>query len=116
MQWDTLPSRANITWKRISDNTVGGRATAENVFSARPGPTPFFHRGVQLGSALSVFRLFIDEPMLRAVQKFSISHGKTKDESFSIELQELEKFIGLQIARGVLVGKNTPIRQLWSKE
>ena len=29
---------------------------------------------------------------------------------------ELEKFIGLQIARGVLTGKNTPIHQLWSKE
>ena len=43
--------------------------------------------------------------MLRAIQKFTINHGKTEDKSFSIKLHELEKFIDLQIARGVLIGK-----------
>ena len=33
-----------------------------------------------------------------------------------MELCELEKFIGLQIANGILTGKNTLIHQLWSKE
>ena len=115
-QWSTLPSRANITWIRISYNTVRGKPAAENVFSARPGPTPFSHRGVQLESALRSFRLFVDEPMLRAIQTFTINYGKTEDESFSIELHELEKFIGVQIVRGVLVSKNTPIVQLRSEE
>ena len=65
---------------------------------------------------VSAFRLFVDEPMLRSILKFTIKHGQADDASFSVELRELEKFIGLQIARGVLVGKNTQIRQLWSRE
>ena len=44
------------------------------------------------------------------------NHGKTVDESFLVELQEVEKFIGVQIACGILVVKNTPILRLWSKE
>ena len=111
-QWDALPTRAEITWKRISNNTVRGRAAAKNVFSGRPGPTSYSHRGIQLGSPLSAFRLFIDEPMLRSIQKFTVNHGKAENESFTVELCKLEKFIGIQIARGVLAGKNTPIQQL----
>ena len=53
--------------------------------------------------------------MLRSIQKFTINHGKAENESFTVELRKLEKFIGIQIARGVLAGKNTPIQQLWSK-
>ena len=62
------------------------------------------------------FVLFIDEPMLRSIQKYTIKHGQADDKNFSVELCELEKSIGLQIARGILTGKNTPIHQLWSKE
>ena len=42
--------------------------------------------------------------------------AKLMTKKFSVELCELEKLIGLQIACGVLMGKNTPIHQLWSKE
>ena len=52
--------------------------------------------------------------MLRSIRKYTITHGKAENESFTLELRELEKFIGIQIARGVLAGKNTPIQQLWS--
>ena len=44
-----------------------------------------------------------------------MNHGK-KNNDFNLHLDELESFIGLQIARGVLVGKNTSVKQLWSKE
>ena len=59
--------------------------------------------------------LFVDEPMLRSIQKYTIKHEQAVDKNFSVELCELEKFIGLQIARGVLSRKNTSIQQLWSK-
>ena len=42
--------------------------------------------------------------------------AKLMTKKFSVELCELEKLIGLQIACDVLMGKNTPIHQLWSKE
>ena len=54
--------------------------------------------------------------MLRCIQKHTINHGKKDNNNFNLHVDELESFIGLQIGRGVLVGKNTPVKQLWSKE
>ena len=115
-RWDTLSSRAGVSWKQISDTVNRGRAVAENVFSERSGPTSYSQKDVQSKKPLSAFRLFIDEPMLLSIQKYTMNHGQADDKNFSVELCELEKFIGHQIARGVLTGKNAPIYQLWSKE
>ena len=40
-RWDTLSSRAGVSWKRISDTVNRGRAAAENIFSRRSGPTSY---------------------------------------------------------------------------
>ena len=58
----------------------------------------------------------MDEHILKCFQKHTINHGKIDDSDFNLHLNELESFIGLQLARGVLVGRNTPIKQLWSKD
>ena len=94
-QWDTLSSRAGVTWKQFSGTTNRGRDSAENVFSERSGPTSYSQRDVKSDSLLTAFHLFVDEPMLRSILKFTIKHRQTDDESFSVELPELEKFIGL---------------------
>ena len=107
-EWDTLPSRAGVTWKRINSIASRGRAAAENVFSEKTGPTAYAPRGIRPQSPLSAFRLFIDEPMLRSILKFTVNHGKADNPNFSTEIRELEKFIGLQIACGVLVEKKHP--------
>ena len=59
--------------------------------------------------------MFVDEPMLCFIQKFTTKHGQVDNENFSAKLRELEKFIGLQIVL-VLVGKIASIDQLWGKE
>ena len=66
--------------------------------------------------SLSAFQLYIDETMLKSIQRCTIHHAHLDDKNFNCPLEELEKFIGLQIARGVLERKNTPVKQLWSKE
>ena len=53
-----------------------GRAFLSNVFLERPGPTSYCHRFVIYGSPYSAFQLFIDEHMLRCIQKHTINHGK----------------------------------------
>ena len=93
-----------------------GRASAANLFSECPDPMSYCHRGVVQGSSFSAFHLFIDEHMLRCIQKNTNNHGKKDDDDFDLHLDELESFIGPQIARGMLAGNNTPIKQLWSKE
>ena len=54
--------------------------------------------------------------MLRYIQKNTNNHEKKDDDDFDLLLDKLESFTGLQTARGFLVGNNTPIKQVWSKE
>ena len=109
-------ARNRTVWKNITGAPSLGRASSSNVFSERPGPTSYCHRSVVNGSPYSTFHLFIDEHMLRCIQKHTINHRKKDNDDFDLHVDELESFIGLRFALGVLVGKNTPVKQLWSKE
>ena len=111
-----MNARNETVWKNITGAPGLGRASSSNVFSERPGPTFYCHRSVVNGSPYSAFHLFLDVHMLRCIQKHTINHGKKDNDNFDLHVDELESFIGLQIARGVLVGKNTPVKQIWSKE
>lgn len=84
---NTLTSRAGVLWTCITGETERGRANAENVFRQKPGCTPFSYQGVVAGSPLSAFRLFIDEPMLRSIRKYTEIHGKIEDPEFSLTLE-----------------------------
>ena len=64
-----------------------GRAAAENIYSERLGTTSYSQRGVQSGSAL---RLFVDEPMLCFIQKFTVKHEQVDKENVSVELREFK--------------------------
>ena len=108
--------RNGTVWKNITGALGLGRASSSNMFSERPGPTSYCHRSVVNGSPYSAFHLFIDEHMIRCIQKHTIDHRKKDNDDFDLHVDELESFIGFQIAPGVLVGKNTPVKQLWSKE
>ena len=92
-QWGTLSSRADVTYKRVSGTTNRGRAAAENKFSKRSGPKLYSSRSVKSDSPLSAFCLFVDEPMLRSILKFTIKHGQADDASFSVELRGLENLL-----------------------
>ena len=94
-QWNTLLSRAGVSWERISDRVNRGRAAGKNIFSQRSVPTSYSQESVQSKSPLRAFRLFIDERMLCSIQKYTIKHGQIDDKNFSVELCKWEKFIGL---------------------
>ena len=117
-----MRARNGTLWKNKTGATAVGRAWEAKVFSEHPGPTSYCHRNIVHGSPYSAFHLFIDEHILKCVQKHTINHRKIiydikyNDSDFNLHLDELESFIGLQLARGVLVGSNTPIKQLWSED
>ena len=82
-QWDTLSSRAGVTWKRVSSTTNKDKAAAENVFSERAGSTSYSQRDVKSDSPLSAFLLFVGKPMLRSILKFTINPiGKPMTQAF----------------------------------
>ena len=104
-----------MTWKAITEVQGRRKVSAANLLIERPGRTSYAYRYIIKDSPISAFCLFVDKPVLRSIQKYT-SHGTLDDKSFSIYFAELKSFISLQIARGVLVVKNTPLRQLWSVE
>ena len=111
-----LKAQNRMTWKTITEVQDRERALAANVFTERPGLTSHTYRYIVKDSPISAFRLFVDKPMLRSIQKHTTSHVRLEEENLTIHLDELESFVGLQIARGVLLGKNTSLRQLWNAE
>ena len=89
-----MNARNGTVWKNITDAPGLGRASSSNVFSERPGPTSFCHRSIVNGSPYSAFHVFIDEHMLRCVQKHTINHGKKDNDNFDLH-QGFLTFISL---------------------
>ena len=92
-----------------------GRMQKQNVVKIRPGSTAYSVSGVNLNDPLSSLRILINEPMLRNVRKCTEAEAQriTKKPNWTINLDDLEKFIGLIIARGAIGGRNLPIKSMW---
>ena len=54
--------------------------------------------------------------MLRHIRKCTITELQrvTGNDKWSVSLDELDKIIGLVVARGVIGGRTFPIKNLWS--
>ena len=57
---------------------------------------------------MSSFRILFDEAMLRSIQKCTVTEGQaqTGGPTWNETLQELDKFVSLVIASGVIGGSN----------
>ena len=55
--------------------------------------------------------------MLRNIKKCTVEEGRkqTEDQTWDVSLYELNKFIGLVVARGVIGGQNFPLKRFWGK-
>ena len=76
----------------------------------RPGPTAYAASCIIFDIPLSSFRIRFNEPILRNIQKRTIAEAQrvTGYPNWRIFLNELEKFLGLIIARGVIGGRTLP--------
>ena len=61
-----------------------GRFPFENVYTLKLGPTAYSCRQLMKESPLSAFQLFIDETMLKLIQKYAIYHAHLDDISFLV--------------------------------
>ena len=105
-------------WLALAPNqAVSGRLQQQNIMRIRPGPTAYAFSRIISDSPLSSFRIFFNEPMLRNIQKCTIAEAQrvTGDPNWKISLDELEKFLGLIIARGVIGGRTLPILSMWNR-
>ena len=66
-------------------------------------------------SAYSALSLFIDETILRHVQKCTEMEGRRVLGTWNCSVEGFEKFVGLCYASGVFGCTGIPIKELWSK-
>ena len=70
---------------------------------------------VEQNSAHSCFHLFLDEPILWHVQHCTETQGKeVKGDSWNLSIDELELFLGLVIACGIVGSHTMPLLEFWS--
>ena len=83
----------------------------------RPGPTASASSRIISDSPLPSFRILFNELMLRNIQKCTIAEAQrvTGNPNWGISLDELKKFLGLIIARGVIGGRTLPIPSMRNK-
>ena len=53
--------------------------------------------------------------MMNSIKKYTTYHEQLTDSKFTVIVTDIEKFIGLQYARGILASKNTSVSDLWDK-
>ena len=105
-------------WQALAPNqAVSGRLQQQNIMRIWPGPTAYAASRIISDSSLSLFRILFDEPILRNIQKCIIAEAQqvTGDPTWRVSLDELEKFLGLTIARGVIGGQTFPILSEWTR-
>ena len=109
-------SKDGTVWKQCSSSNVQGRMAAQNIVRIKPGPTSYAFRNIKSGSCDTAFKLLFDESMIRHIQKCTNAEGRreTNNESWNVSLEELEKFIGLIIYRGITGGRTRPLKKMWS--
>jgi len=100
-------------WKVVTQTALTGRFQAQNVFTAKPGPTAYARTVVR---PVDAFRLLIDEGMLRHIKRCTVEYAQTKQPSWDMTDNELDIFLGLLYLRGVMNAKNFPVDLLWSDE
>ena len=103
-------------WKKLkigkTNHLVKGRVSCKNIFRENEGIRTATKR--LINTELDAFTLFITESVKRTVLNCTKKYAEEKQALRNINISILEKFIGLQLARG-LYGKAHSVDLLWSK-
>ena len=91
------------------------RALAIAILSFKPGPSAFATGKIMESCPLSSFRILFDEAMHRNIRKCTVVETRCISDkiNWNVTLDELDKFIGLIIARGILGQRDLPVESLW---
>lgn len=104
-------------WKKLNVGTMNrfltGRIQAHNVFKENPGLKS--SSKWKINTELDAFRLFITPKITQKVYQCTKIYGNENDALEFLSVEHFERFIGLQLARG-LYGKAHSVPLLWSSE
>ncbi|XP_054715331.1 uncharacterized protein LOC129224807 [Uloborus diversus] len=105
-------AKNGTVWKSL-DQTTPGRLPSQNILKEKCGPTSFAERNADHDSATSVWRLFINEKMLKHIQQCTEAESaRCKNDNWKVTLAELDAFISLLYVRGAMLAKGLSIDAL----
>ena len=107
-----------ITWNLLNRNQKNsGRRSCHNVITEAPGPSAQAHRSIIKESVRSVWDLFIDESMLRHIQRYTEEEARRvlQTDDWCVSLHELDAFLSIIYARGVHKATKIKIHELWNR-
>ena len=111
-----LIGKDGTVWQALATSHVQrGRLQQQNILSFKPGPTSFATSRIMESSPLSSFRVLFDEAMLRNIRKCTVAEANRISDktNWDVTLNELDMFIGLVIARGILGQRDLQVESLW---
>ena len=108
-----ISGKNGAVWEHFSSR-VPGRTRAHNIFTANSGVPRAIARSIV--TPYDAWKHFIHQSILRIIVKYTNEEAQRRgNTSFSLDLQKLEAFIGLQYARGIY-GKDHPVAFSWSEK
>lgn len=106
--------RDGTQWTVLSrDEGRRGHREQRNIFSERTGPTRICN-GIE--APMDAFKLLFDPQIIRHMVSCTNEFAHESQPTWSMNEEEMERFVGLLFLRGVMNQRNFPFEQLWSKE
>jgi hypothetical protein len=105
-------SKDGTKWEIVSTAKPSGRLQAQNVFTARPGPTSYARA---ISRPVDAFRLLFDEGLFRHIKLCTVEYARQTDSAWNVTDDELDAFVGLLYLRGCMSAKSFPLHLLWSE-
>ena len=114
----TLLGKDGSHWRlSVSSQVTAGQLQKHNIVRICARPTSYSTSRIVRGSPLSSFRILFNKLMLSNIQKYTTveAHHATGNNSWTVALDELHKFVGLMVAHGVIGESTLPIKSMWEK-
>ena len=111
-----LIEKDETVWQSLAASHVQrGRSQQQSILSFKRGPTAFVTNRIINCSPLRFFCVLFDGTMLRNMRKCTIgeAHCISDIVNWDMTLDELEKFIGVDVVRGILGQRHLSEESLW---
>ena len=94
-----------------------GKRSCHNIIREAPGPSTQAHRSIITESVRSAWDLFIDEDMLRHIQRCTEEEVRRvlQTDDWRVSLHELDAFLAIVCAREAHKATKIKLHELWNK-
>ena len=114
----SFATSAEITWDLLDPNQNNfGRRSCHNVIREAPAPSTQAHRSIIKESVGSAWDLFIDEGILRHIQRCTEEEARRllQTDDWLVSLHEVDAFLAIVYAREAHKANKIKVHELWNR-